>query len=217
MIFRNTLLTLTTTLGLFLAASTVASAGARTIVIDAGHGGHDNGGVPGQRVSEKVLALDTSLRLKKELERRGFNVVMTRSRDVFIPLATRVAIANKYRGAIFVSVHYNSARRSSAQGFETYFYSKTSAPLAYRIQRNILRTASTENRGIKQRGFYVLRNTKIPAVLVECGFLTNRTEAKRCMKPTYRQALAEQIAAAVTEYHSAGSRKNAALLASLAN
>ncbi len=190
-----------------------AIAGARLIIVDAGHGGHDRGGVPGQRVSEKALTLDTSLRLKRELENLGFKVVMTRTRDVFVPLSARVAIANRYRNAIFVSVHYNSARRVGAQGFETFYYSRASAPLAYRIQRNILRTARTDNRGIKQRGFYVLRHTKIPAVLVECGFLTNPVEARRCLKPAYRASLARQIALAIRDYAAAGARRNAAIVA----
>ncbi len=184
----------------------VAEAKIRTIIVDAGHGGHDRGGVPGQRVSEKALTLDTALRLERELKRRGFNVVMTRRTDVFVPLSTRCAIANKYRDALFVSVHYNSARRRGAMGLETFYYSRPGASLAYRIQNNIMRTARTDNRGIKRRGFYVLRNTRIPAVLVECGFLTNPTEARRCLNSRYRQRLAEQIAEAVEDYAAATER-----------
>jgi hypothetical protein len=119
---------------------------------------------------------------------------MTRNSDVFIPLGRRVAIANSYRNAIFVSVHFNSARRSGANGIETYYYRRDSASLAAAIHRNVLSGAPTENRGIRRRGFWVLRKTAIPSVLVECGFLTNPTEVRYCMNPSYRQRLAENIA-----------------------
>src|SRR3954447_21647231 len=79
-----------------------------TIVIDAGHGGHDRGGIAGQRVSEKMMNLDVAQRLKALLQASGYRVVMTRDSDVFIPLGMRVAIANAYRDAIFVCIHFNA-------------------------------------------------------------------------------------------------------------
>ena len=94
-----------------------------TVVIDAGHGGHDRGGIPGQRVSEKEMTLDVARRLRSVLAASGYRVVMTRDSDVFVPLGTRTGIANSYRNAIFVSVHFNSATRRGASGIETYFYS----------------------------------------------------------------------------------------------
>ena len=166
----------------------------RTIVLDAGHGGHDRGGVPRQRVSEKVMTLDVTQRLKKILESSGYRVIMTRNSDVFIPLGTRSAIANSYRGATFVSVHFNSASRSGANGIETYYYRGDSSGLAASIHRNVVAIAPTENRGIRRRGYYVLRRTNIPGVLVECGFLTNPTEANYALNANYRQRLAEAIA-----------------------
>jgi hypothetical protein len=92
-----------------------ALAQSRTIVIDPGHGGIDRGGVPGQRISEKEMTLDVSRRLAKILEGSGYRVVMTRNSDVFIPLGTRVAIANSYRGATMVSVHFNSGAALGSQ------------------------------------------------------------------------------------------------------
>ncbi|MFQ3577510.1 MAG: N-acetylmuramoyl-L-alanine amidase [Verrucomicrobiia bacterium] len=168
-----------------------------TVVVDAGHGGHDRGGIPGQRVPEKVVALDTAVRLAALLRQKGLKVVMTRTSDVFVPLSTRTAIANRQRSAILVSVHYNSARRVGAMGLETFYYKNHSRALAMNIQRQMMRRFRTENRGVKQRGFYILRNTRIPAVLVECGFLTNPTEGKRAMSPQYRQIMAEAIAAGI--------------------
>src|SRR5204863_3970716 len=127
----------------------------------------------------------------------GYRVVMTRESDVFVPLGTRVAIANSYRNAIFVSVHFNSAGRSGADGIETYFYDRDSLPLASAIHHFVAGGAPSPNRGVRRRGYYVLRKTKVPAVLVECGFLTNPTEAAYAQNATYRQKLAEEIAAGV--------------------
>jgi N-acetylmuramoyl-L-alanine amidase len=168
-------------------------------VIDAGHGGFDRGGIAGQRVSEKMMNLDVAERLKSDLQAYGYRVVMTRDSDVFIPLGTRVAIANQYRDAIFVCVHFNATPRRSANGIETYFYSSQSLPLASAIHYYVNRVAPTPNRGVRRRGFYVLRNTRIPSVLVECGFLTNPTEAEYAQSASYRQQLADAICRGVRE------------------
>ncbi len=168
-----------------------------TVVIDPGHGGHDRGGVPGQRISEKALTLDTSIRLARILKEAGLKIVMTRTRDVFVSLPERSRLANKFRSAIFVSVHYNSAPRVGAAGLETYYYGSSAAALAARIQYRIVRKLRSEDRGVKRRGFYVLRNTKIPAVLVECGFLTNPSEGKRALTTKYRDDIAREIATAI--------------------
>ncbi|HEY2102688.1 MAG TPA: N-acetylmuramoyl-L-alanine amidase [Chthoniobacterales bacterium] len=165
-----------------------------TVVIDAGHGGFDRGGIPGQRVPEKIMTLEVSQRLKPLLEKAGYRVIMTRDSDVFVPLPTRVAIANSYPNAVFVCIHFNSATRSGANGIETYFYSTESAPLAASIHAAVVGGAPSENRGVRRRGYYVLRRTTIPAVLVECGFLTNPTEAQYAQSAAYRQRLAENIA-----------------------
>jgi N-acetylmuramoyl-L-alanine amidase len=166
----------------------------RTVVIDAGHGGFDRGGVPGQRIAEKDKTLDVALRLRRILQADGTRVIMTRDQDVFIPLGTRTAIANSYRNAVFVSIHFNCASRGGANGIETYYYRSDSAALAASIHRNVVAGAPTENRGIRRRGFFVLRRTAIPSVLVECGFLTNPTEGRLAQTDSYRQKLAEQIA-----------------------
>lgn len=175
-----------------------------TVVIDAGHGGHDRGGIPGQRVAEKVMTLDVAQRLRSVLQASGYNVVMTRDSDVFVPLGTRVAIANSYRNAIFVCVHFNATNRSGASGIETYFYSRDSLPLASAIHHFVVGGAPSASRGVRRRGYYVLRKTSIPAVLVECGFLTNPTEAAYAQSASYRQKLAEEIAAGVRGRNSVG-------------
>jgi len=176
-----------------------------TVVIDAGHGGYDRGGIPGQRVSEKDMTLDVARRLKSVLAANGYRVVMTRDSDVFVPLGTRCAIANSYRNAIFVSVHFNSATRSGASGIETYFYSRDSLSLASAIHHYVAGGAPSDNRGVRRRGYYVLRRTNMPAVLIECGFLTNPTEAAYAQNASYRQKLAEAIATGVGRRNSVGS------------
>src|SRR6059058_2138463 len=178
------------------ALATTSSAETRytTIVIDPGHGGFDRGGIPGQRVPEKIMTLDVALRLKPILEKAGYKVIMTRSTDIFVPLGTRVAIANSYPNAIFLCIHFNSASHSGASGIETYFYSTESAPLAASIHSAVVGGAPSENRGVRRRGYFVLRRTTVPAVLVECGFLTNPTEAQFAQSSDYRQKLAQEIA-----------------------
>jgi N-acetylmuramoyl-L-alanine amidase len=178
----------------FLALASFAFGQSGTIVLDAGHGGYDRGGVPGQRISEKDKTLDVAQRVRRILQASGYRVIMTRDSDVFVPLPTRVAIANSYRGASFVSIHFNCASRVGANGIETYYYRSDSASLAASIHRNVVSGAPSENRGIRRRGFYVLRRTAIPSVLVECGFLTNPTEGRLALTGDYRQRLAEQIA-----------------------
>jgi N-acetylmuramoyl-L-alanine amidase len=195
--------------GISYAAKSSRSSGgdgsAMTVVIDAGHGGYDRGGIPGQRVSEKDMTLDVARRLRNVLAASGYRVVMTRDSDVFVPLGTRVAIANQYRNALFVSIHFNSATRRGADGIETYFYSRDSLALASAIHHYVASGAPSPNRGVRRRGYYVLRRTNVPAVLVECGFLTNPTEAAYTQNASYRQKLAEEIAAGVGRRNSVAS------------
>src|SRR3954469_9736187 len=187
----------------------------RTIVVDAGHGGFDRGGVPGQRISEKDKTLDVAQRLKRILQAQGYRVIMTRDSDVFIPLGTRCSIANSYRGAQFVSIHFNCASRIGANGIETYYYRGDSAGLAASIHRNVVSISPSENRGIRRRGFYVLRRTAIPSVLVECGFLTNPIEGRLALSADYRQRLAEQIARGINRQPAESSKPLTASLRSL--
>jgi N-acetylmuramoyl-L-alanine amidase len=198
---------------IILAASAFGQS--RTIVIDAGHGGYDRGGVPGQRISEKDKTLDVAQRLKRLLQADGYRVIMTRDSDVFVTLGARVGIANSYRGASFVSIHFNCATRAGANGIETYYYRSDSAGLAQSIHRNVVSGAPTENRGIRRRGFYVLRRTAIPSVLVECGFLTNPTEGSLALNASYRQKLAEQIARGIKRQPAASVRPLTASLRSV--
>ena len=181
-------------------ATGVHGASFSTVVIDAGHGGFDRGGIPSNIIAEKGVALDVARRLRARLANAGLRTVMTRSRDQFVTLDRRVNIANAQRRAVFVSIHFNSARRRGANGIETFYGSPRAKRLARLIQRNALRTTSGENRGIKRASFYVLRRSRMPAVLIECGFLTNPRDARRASSSEYRERLARQIARAIIEF-----------------
>jgi N-acetylmuramoyl-L-alanine amidase len=173
------------------------------VIIDPGHGGIDRGGMPGQKIPEKGLALDTARRLRRVLARSGrVRPIMTRSSDVFVPLAARTAIANRYAGknAVFVSIHYNAGERVGAYGIETYYYNPRARPLAQEVQRRVIEAMDSVDRGVWQRGFFVLRRNRLPAILVECGFLTNPEEAQRALNPVYRQRTAEAVARAILDY-----------------
>ena len=176
----------------------VAALARPTIVIDAGHGGHDRGGVPGVRYAEKTYALDVARRLSSRLRSEGFRTVMTRSGDYFVSLSGRCAIANRQSNAVFVSVHFNAAPRRSADGIETYYYGRSASSLAASVHKRVVSAAGTENRGVRRRSFYVLRNTRCPAILVEGGFLSNPAEGARIARSaTHRQRLADAIASGI--------------------
>jgi N-acetylmuramoyl-L-alanine amidase len=163
-----------------------------TVVVDAGHGGIDKGARGSDGSVEKTYTLDTAKRLERALRSRGYRVIMTRKNDTFIPLPTRAAISNRERGAIFVSVHYNWASRSSAEGSETYYFNAKSYPLAANIQRELARVA-TPSRGVKRARFHVLRNNTRPAALVEFGFVSCSSELRDIKSAGYRQRMVDAV------------------------
>jgi len=171
----------------------------KTVVIDAGHGGRDNGGSYG-KVYEKWLALDTAMRLEKKLRAKGFKTVMTRRSDQFISLSKRAQIGNRYPNSIFVSIHYNFTWKKSVSGLETFYCSRKSQPLASAIHRGMLKKVNANNRGVKYARYYVIRHAKNPAVLVEGGFVSNSRERGRTKEGRYREALATGIANGIVEY-----------------
>lgn len=169
------------------------------VVIDPGHGGDDRGGRTG-KVYEKHLALDTAMRLEHYLVAKGYRVTMTRKSDTFISLSKRAAMGNRFKGAIFVSLHYNYTWRRSVSGLETYYYSKASKPLAEAIQEGMLKRVGASDRGVKFGRYYVLRASRNPAVLVEGGFVSNSRERSRMKTGAYRDAIARGIADGIIKY-----------------
>jgi len=171
----------------------------KTVVVDAGHGGKDNGAYRNYGGSEKVATLDVAKRLDRKLRESQLKTVMTRSDDTFISLDQRVAIENSQKNAVFVSIHFNDSRRRGIHGFETYYHSPASRDLAASIQTKLMTIPHSMNRGVKTANFRVLRLATYPAVLVECGFLSNRLEGGGARDSEYRELLADRIAEAIVE------------------
>jgi len=189
-------------LSLFLLAlANIASA--KIVIIDAGHGGHDRGGSYG-KVYEKHLALDTALRLEHYLKKKGYKTLMVRNRDQFVSLSRRADIANKYRDAIFVSIHYNFTWRKAARGLETFYFSRQGGILASACHQSIRKFVSSSDRGVKHARYHVLRNCKHPAILVEGGFLSNSSDRAKCKKGVFRDGIARGIVAGIVRYDKSG-------------
>ena len=189
-----------------------ASPAAPTVVIDAGHGGTDQGARAHMPYcEEKRIALQTARLVKKYLDQLGYRVIMTRNTDVFVPLADRVEVANQASSNIFVSIHFNSARATAAQGIEVFFYdsketkarTKASKKLADAILSRVLRRTLATSRGVKNRNFYVIRETQMPSVLVEGGFISNAQERSLLKSREYQEKLARGIADGIDGYFKA--------------
>jgi N-acetylmuramoyl-L-alanine amidase len=170
-----------------------------SVVVDAGHGGRDSGAYRRSGPPEKVVTLDVATRLSRKLRDSQINVVMTRTNDVFIPLDTRVDIENSTPNSIFVSIHFNDSRRRGVKGFETYYHSPYAAELAQNIQNRLCSLKGAVNRGVHTADFRVVRKAVYPAVLVECGYLSNRSEGREARNGEYRELLADKIAQAIVE------------------
>ena len=217
-------------------------ANVRRIVVDAGHGGKDPGTHAGS-LREKDIVLDIARLVRDELTAAGFEVIMTRDTDVFVPLEKRAFIANDSGADLFLSIHANAARSHRARGLETFYLNLADSPeaeevaarenatarvrmadmpklleqimnnnridesreLAAAMQRAMARRVLGKekhplNRGVKTAGFHVLLGAKMPAILVEVGFVSNRTEAKLLRTESHRKKLASAIAEGVTGY-----------------
>jgi N-acetylmuramoyl-L-alanine amidase len=197
-----------------------------TVVLDPGHGGHDNGALSFWG-NEKSYTLDVALRVKPLLEQMGLKVQMTRSTDVFIPLEDRVRFANQFRNALFIAIHFNSGGNGS--GIETYTLAPRGVPsmmadgpsvsdlnpcpgnvrdaenmaLACATHASLIVHSQLYDRGIKRARFVVIRDITIPGVLIEGGFLSNMNDSRRIASVPYRQNMAQCIASAVAAYRTA--------------
>ena len=198
----------------------------QTVVLDPGHGGHDKGQMS-RYGAEKDFALDTARKLRPLLQAKGLRVIMTRESDYFVPLEVRAQIANSARNSIFVSIHFNgSGDDPNATGFEIFSFTPRGAPStsdsaissrAYNMQpgstvdaqstalsaciyHSLLGHIPEYDRGIKRARFAVLRLTKVPAVLIEGGFLTERGESKLISNKDWRAKLAGAIGMGIENY-----------------
>jgi N-acetylmuramoyl-L-alanine amidase len=209
-----------------------------TVVLDPGHGGHDKGALS-RYGSEKDFALDVARTLRTVLQAKGLRVIMTREGDYFVPLEVRAQIANAARNSIFVSIHFNATDRDpNATGFEIFSFTPRGAPstsdnsvapsslsmqagttvdaqsvaLSACIYHSMIGHIPEFDRGIKRARFAVLRLTRVPAVLVEGGFLTERGESQLIAKKEWRARLAQAIGAGVENYVALGVKKQPPML-----
>ncbi|WP_432663162.1 N-acetylmuramoyl-L-alanine amidase [Wukongibacter baidiensis] len=177
----------------------------KLIVIDPGHGGHDPGAIsPKLKMKEKVVVLDVSLKLKKLLENRGFKVYMTRDDDTYIGLYDRSTIANELGADAFVSVHANAHSKTSVEGVQVLYHpndGRDNKTFAAMTRDALVKELGTPDKGIIQRPkLVVIRETKMPAVLLELGFMTNPREEKLLEQKDYRQKCAEGAYKGIIEY-----------------
>lgn len=199
----------------------------KRIVIDAGHGGKDGGTTNARlKLMEKTFALDVSKRLGAILNSQGFEIIYTRTDDTYLSLAERAIVTNAAKPDLFVSVHFNAAGRSSVEGVETYTMTpqhqrstssseanaadQTMEPgnahgawnsiLGFSMHRALLQKLKASDRGLKRARFAVLRLAECPAVLVESGYLSNESEARKIATEDYRAEIAEGLANGITAY-----------------
>src|SRR5438445_8552014 len=210
-----------------------------TIVLDPGHGGHDKGQVS-RYGYEKDFVLDAARKLRPLLQAKGLRVMMTREGDYFVPLEVRAQIANAARNSIFVSIHFNATNDDpNATGFEIFSFTPRGAPstsdgtaaassvnvqpgssvdaqslaLSACIYHSVLGHLREYDRGIKRARFAVLRLTKVPAVLIEGGFLTERGESKLISNKDWRAKLAGAIGIGIENYRALGKKQPPMLVA----
>lgn len=188
----------------------------RIVVIDPGHGGNDPGKVGVSGIKEKDINLEISMKLKKCLENKGIEVIVTRDKDQCLAtpgarnkktsdMSNRVELINSSQAMLFVSIHQNSYPDADVKGAQVFYYGKSqeSELLAKRIQDKLISTVDSENHRTIKTGndLYILRKTTIPGVIVECGFLScPREEAKLCDEE-YQEKIANAIADAIEELY----------------
>jgi len=210
----------------------------QTVVLDPGHGGYDKGQVS-RYGCEKDFALDVARKLRPLLQAKGVRVIMTREGDYFVPLEVRAKIANAARNSIFISIHFNATNDDpNATGFEIFSFTPRGAPstsdtaltsssfnmqpgsevdaqsmaLSACIYHSLLGHIPEYDRGIKRARFAVLRLTKVPAVLIEGGFLTERGECRLIANKDWRAKLAAAIGVGIENYRTLGVRKQPPML-----
>lgn len=182
----------------------------KVVVVDAGHGGHDSGAKsPAKDAFEKNLTLKIAKELAERLAKEGATVIMTRKSDVFIELKERAQIANRNRADFFISCHINSSAKANGTSGGMTFYHKSSAVgqvLAECIQSEIAKVSKLKSHGawsdgrIYDTGFSVLRNSTMPGVLIEFGFINNSADRKRMVTADFQSDVAGAVVKGLKVY-----------------
>lgn len=178
------------------------------IYLDPGHGALDFGAVIKRpHVEEKKLCLLTAHYTKRFLEQLGYRVSLTRSRDIYVPLEKRAKLANRFKAGLYISIHYNSCPNPAIDGIEIYYYDKpgarktvSSKRLAGKVLTQMLTKTKARSRGVKRGNFLVIRETKMPAILVEAGFMTNTKERNKIRQRKYLLMLSKGIAEGINSF-----------------
>ncbi|WP_339319917.1 N-acetylmuramoyl-L-alanine amidase [Paenibacillus sp. FSL R10-2734] len=175
--------------------------GRKLVVLDAGHGAKDSGAVGVTGKYEKnfnlAIVLKTAELLKKE---NNIDVVLTRSNDTFLELKERAAMANNLKADIFISVHANSSASSSASGTETYYQREASKSLAKVMHKYLVQATGLSDRGVRYGNFHVIRETKMPAVLLEVGYLSSKKDEALLFSEASQNKVAASIVSGIKEY-----------------
>jgi len=194
----------------------------KVIVIDPGHGGSDSGAIGPQKTQEKMITLAVAQKVQTLLEKAGAEVLMTRQtdKDVYAPndsaadeLRARTLLANDHKAVVFVSIHTDASANLIAGGTTTYYYpkSKYDVMLAQCIQSNLIVAGRLQDRGRRPARFYVMRNTEMPAVLAELGFISNSNEEIILNSPQFQQQMAQGIVQGLDAFFALAARKRGGL------
>jgi N-acetylmuramoyl-L-alanine amidase len=198
----------------------------KTICLDPGHGGRDTGNRVGWHY-EKIYTLALAGELRDQLRKAGFNVILTRAKDTYVELPDRPALANQRGADLFVSLHFNATEeaRGEVEGPETYCITPVGASstnsrgegsdhgptpanhdedesllFAYQIQKSLVGNLDAEDRGVRRARFAVLRDARMPAILIEGGYMTNPYEGKQIYSAAYRHQMAQAIVKGILAY-----------------
>ena len=185
----------------------------KKIVLDPGHGGSDTGAIGPSGITEKAVNISIALKLRALLINAGAQVIMTRDKDIDCSypnssdneeLSARVAYATRYSPDIFISLHNDAFYNRDSNGTGTYYFVKSNqdARLAKNIQRDLQQSIGLKDRGIRKANFFVLRNTKMPAALVEVAFISNVNEEKLLTEAVFQQKAAKGIFDGINDYFS---------------
>ncbi|MBM3270347.1 MAG: N-acetylmuramoyl-L-alanine amidase [Candidatus Sericytochromatia bacterium] len=170
------------------------------ITIDPGHGGIDPGTIGQAGTLEKTVTLAVAGKVSALLEKAGMDVQMTRNRDQDLLLWPRVDMGDEFKSDAFVSIHMNSSPNRATTGIETYYFTPESIPLARSIHRNLVGQLGAPDRGIRRANFVVVKYSRMPAVLVEVGYLSNLREEGLLINPEYQQRAADAIKVGVQDF-----------------
>ncbi|WP_374722399.1 SH3 domain-containing protein [Peribacillus tepidiphilus] len=174
----------------------------KTIVIDPGHGGRDQGATGTKGSLEKTLTLRTAKLLNDKIRAAGGKTIMTRTGDTYVTLLTRVALSNARNADAFISIHYDSTIDPNVNGITTYYYHDYQKPLASSIHSFLIEETSLSDRGTRIGDYRVIRENHSPSVLLELGYMSNPNEEMTIVSEAYQDTVTEAIFKGLTEYFS---------------